>query len=142
VNCKFCTEHIFSRQMLKGGKAKNQTPLKKPMQLHHLATSFLFLSIFFVMKENGKNMFNDDFCSIKNALFNGVLEFKFALCFGIKILLFTKETKKMGSFHQLAVFTTVKIFHTLFCLLGLLRANIFQTNNAKKIEFVPDCWRW
>src|ERR1700722_7724613 len=32
LNYKFCTRHIFSGRIGKGGKAKNRTPLKKFLQ--------------------------------------------------------------------------------------------------------------
>jgi len=52
LNYKFCTKHIFSGRVWKGGKAKTQTPLKTFLQLHHIATSFsIFLNFFNSEKE-------------------------------------------------------------------------------------------
>ena len=76
----------FQGESGKEEKRKKQTPLKTFLQLHHIATSFsiLFL-IFLIVKKNGKNTFNNNFCSIKNALFNGILKVKFVYCFYTKM---------------------------------------------------------
>jgi hypothetical protein len=55
------------------------------------------------VKEDGKNTFNNDFCSIEDALFNGVLEVKFVLGFYTKILLCLEKAEKFGRSHYLAV---------------------------------------
>jgi hypothetical protein len=95
--------NIFLGRIWKGEKAENQMPLKKSLQLHQLATSFSIFIGFFIVKENEKNTFNNDFCSLKDALFNGVLEVKSVLCFHTKILLFVEETEKFGRSHYLAI---------------------------------------
>jgi hypothetical protein len=73
------------------------------LQLHCLATSFYIFIVFFNAKGNEKIPSSNDFCSLKNALSNGVLEVKISLDFYAKILLFLNETRKLGRSHCLTV---------------------------------------
>ncbi len=79
----------FSRTNLKRRKIQKQNTSKKVRAtLPSSHVIFYFLLFVYIRRKMKKNTVNDHFCSIKNALSNGVLKFKFIFAFYIKIELF------------------------------------------------------